>query len=227
MDANDSFQAQYEILSHHTVNTIFDIGANIGQTTRKYRDFFPAALIYAFEPCPYIFNDFISSFDNDCRVIPCNSAISNISGNSYLFLNKNSGTNSIQEINRNIDIDLYVNPEFVENIGKVQVPVTTLDNFVLDNNIEYIDILKMDIQGNELHALKGSLNLLRDSKISIIYIEIWFVQLYEKAPLFFQIYEYLFQFGFELHDLYNKRYTSNGQIKWADAIFVNSKLRHY
>jgi FkbM family methyltransferase len=224
MDANDPFKAQYEILSNHTVNTIFDVGANTGQTTRKYRDFFPDALIYAFEPCPYIFNEFISTVYNDTRVIPCNSAISDISGNSYLFLNKNSGTNSMKEININIDIDLYVNPEFVENIGKVQVPVTTLDNFVIVNNIEYIDILKMDIQGNELQALKGSLNLLRENKISIIYSEIWFVQLYEKTPMFFQIYEYLFQFGFELYDLYNKRYTSNGQIKWADAIFVNSKL---
>jgi FkbM family methyltransferase len=225
MDENDPFKAQYEILSNHTVNTIFDVGANTGQTTRKYRDSFPSALIYAFEPCPYIFNEFTSNFDNDSRVIPYNIAISDISGTSYLFLNKNSGTNSMQEINRNIDIDLYVNPEFVENIGKVQVPVTSLDNFVFGNNIEYIDILKMDIQGNELQALKGSLNLLRERKISMIYSEIWFVQLYEKTPMFFQLYEYLFQFGFELYDLYNKRYTSNGQIKWADAIFVNAKLR--
>jgi hypothetical protein len=48
----DSFRAQQLLLRHQTPQTIFDVGANKGQTALTYARLFPAARLYCFEPFP-------------------------------------------------------------------------------------------------------------------------------------------------------------------------------
>jgi len=48
----DSFCDQLTLVTPAEVRTIFDIGANIGQTSAVYANLFPEAVIYAFEPFP-------------------------------------------------------------------------------------------------------------------------------------------------------------------------------
>ncbi|MGH7943959.1 MAG: FkbM family methyltransferase [Opitutaceae bacterium] len=48
---------------------------------------------------------------------------------------------------------------FAEAVTTVDVPTTTLDCFV-PSGMDRLDILKMDIQGGELAALKGAAGLL-------------------------------------------------------------------
>ncbi|MBD2692160.1 hypothetical protein [Anabaena catenula] len=52
----DAFQDQKKLLEQQNVQFIFDCGANIGQTTAKYRKLFPNATIYSFEPTHKTFN---------------------------------------------------------------------------------------------------------------------------------------------------------------------------
>ena len=85
--------------------------------------------------------------------------------------------------------------------------------------IDRIDILKMDIQGGEYEALKGLHKMLSQRKIDLIYSEVYFVEQYEGQPLFHDISLLLFQYGYQLQDIYNPIY-GNGCIAWADVIFV-------
>ena len=41
-------------LTKYDISTVLDIGANVGKSARQYRQLFPDALIYCFEPLPHI-----------------------------------------------------------------------------------------------------------------------------------------------------------------------------
>ena len=93
----------------------------------------------------------------------------------------------------------------------------------MKEKITHINILKLDIQGYELKALKGAEDLLRSKKIDLIYTEAYFIQQYHDQPLFPEIAMYLSKFGYQLQDIYNPIY-GNDKIAWCDAIFMRDDL---
>jgi FkbM family methyltransferase len=82
-----------------------------------------------------------------------------------------------------------------------------------------IDLLKLDLQGYELEALKGSEKLL--GRIKAITTEVEFVPLYEGQPLFADIDAYLRQHHFWLLNLYELYTQSDGQLTAGDAVYLN------
>lgn len=100
----------------------------------------------------------------------------------------------------------------------VSVQQSRLDE-VLDQDI---DILKLDLQGYELEALKGCGKLLGRTKA--ILTEVEFVPLYEGQPLFSDVDIFLREAGFQLLNLYEIYSHSSGQLSSADAIYLNARL---
>lgn len=62
--------------------------------------------------------------------------------------------------------------EFVPIIKSVEVEAITLDSFCKDNHISRIDYLKLDVEGAEVFALEGSLELLKNRAIRYLQFEI-------------------------------------------------------
>lgn len=98
--------------------------------------------------------------------------------------------------------------------------------------INTCDLLKLDIQGGELAALKGAQNLLKE--ITVVITETEFTQIYTDQPLFNDIYAYLSSQGFILLNLENLGYGAykegifgdeKSQLLWADAIFIKDYTR--
>ena len=52
------------------------------------------------------------------------------------------------------------------------VETVRIDDFCQENDIDYIDILKIDTEGLELEVLTSALNMIKNKKIGIIKIEI-------------------------------------------------------
>ena len=51
------------------------------------------------------------------------------------------------------------------------VTIKKIDDYLAENQISYIDLLKLDIEGNELQALKGAEDSLKNGKIKAIQFE--------------------------------------------------------
>lgn len=80
----------------------------------------------------------------------------------------------------------------------------------------------MDIQGNELKALRGAEGLLKAGKISVIYLETYFIQQYENQPLFLEIANFLQGYNYRVQDFYNP-YYGKGSIAWCDVVFIKNE----
>jgi len=219
-----SFRDQQELLSGLRVETIFDVGANNGDTTAVYRDAFPETLIYGFEPFPRVFQKYSERFAQDSLVKPIGLALAKEGGTHRFYVNKNSMTNSCLPAAREATY-WSDDPGDLENISILEVPATTLDDFCRNESLKEVQILKLDIQGSELNALQGATQHLERGLFCLIYTEVLFVGQYEGQALFHQIADFLSRFGYHIFDIYNFAYSENGNLKWADALFVSPQVR--
>jgi FkbM family methyltransferase len=217
----DAFDYQKMLMEQYKgidqVQTIFDVGAYDGQTALRYAFLFPKAQVYAFEPFPESFQQAAELTKQEARIKPYPMAVSSSEGKALLNINEFAPTNSLLASNKiGNDVDHLTQTKRTEEVNTI-----SLDTFCTNQNITFIDILKMDIQGGELDALKGAEKLLKTQKIGLIYTEVEFVSIYKEQPLFSDIELYLRQFGYSLYKIMNLKHNDNGQLLWADAIFIN------
>ena len=94
------------------------------------------------------------------------------------------------------------------------VKVSSLDCFCKDQNIDRIDVLKIDTEGHELEVLKGAVNLLSSRKIRYIYAEF-----NELLPIkgviggaLCPIAEFIYPFGYSFIATYNDYLHVDGDL---------------
>ena len=215
--------AQRNLLGGKPSPIILDVGANVGQTVESYKALFPQAEIHSFEPFPdsYCKLQNLASRHNKVHTYPL--AIADKTGESRLYVNAiYHATNSL--LPRPSSGHRYY-PEGAELNESITVVKDTLDAFFERSGLSHIDILKMDIQGGELAALYGAEKLLAAQTIGLIMTEVMFIPHYEGGAMFHEIHQFLLSKGYSLFGIYDIHYAENGQIRFADAIYVSSDLR--
>ncbi|MDX2190395.1 MAG: FkbM family methyltransferase [Bacteroidota bacterium] len=143
-----------------------DIGANAGKYSTYIALNFKPKMVYSFEPSPTTYKLLTEniSLNNVNNVRTYNIGLSD-SQNALLFANSKykTGLSHIVSESEKVDSNEY-------NLEKVLV--NTLDNFIIEQNIDIklIDFIKIDVEGHELQVLKGASNLLKQliSKSRII-----------------------------------------------------------
>lgn len=157
---------------------IFDVGANKGQSIRFFKRLYPQSQVYGFEPA---FNTFkalkvliqkkkyagISIFPIGLGDTPRESIFyeSDLSETST-FATPNPDSKYSKKKNR----ILFQKSSKAYKANLMQI--TTLDSFVDESKIDFIDILKIDVEGFEFEVIQGSMKALKNAKIGILQIEI-------------------------------------------------------
>ncbi len=133
---------------------VFDVGANIGLVTSRIIRLFPSARVHAFEPTPDTARVLRQRLGEQNRVVLNELAIAEVNGSlSFNVDNKThgGGSNSLMEHSED-----FATRARVDRYEPIEVPVTTLDHYSSTSGIDHIDVLKLDIEGAELRALRGS-----------------------------------------------------------------------
>ena len=221
---SDPFEAQRCLLEMvgATRAAVLDVGANVGETVARYRAVLPEATVYGFEPFPESVRALRRRFARDpaVRVVP--RAVADAPGHTTLYVNESPATNSL--LPRPRESRRYY-PSYAGPRTTIEVEVTAVDAFVAAEGIEEVGVLKLDIQGGEVLALRGARRLLESGRLPIVYTEAMFVPHYEGGPLFHELWAELARYGYSLFDLYDLHRATNGQLRYADALFVSAALR--
>jgi hypothetical protein len=80
------------------------------------------------------------------------------------------------------------------------VRTLTITAFLKDEGIPLVDLIWLDMQGYELHALEAAAHCL--DKINRVYMEVSFARLYEGAPLYPEVRVRMFSLGFRVEREY-------------------------
>lgn len=137
---------------------VLDIGANIGNHTVAFSKF--SKMVYAFEPNSYVFDVLKLNIKN----------LKNVRG--FNFGASNANQNIIAKVPRrnfaggSIDLDKKNSKphQFYEIFFKLKA----LDEFSVLSQKD-IGLIKIDVEGHELNALKGMKNLLKKNKPVILF----------------------------------------------------------
>ncbi|MDP9005246.1 MAG: FkbM family methyltransferase [Verrucomicrobiota bacterium] len=196
---------------------VFDVGANEGQTAEELKEIFPDAKLYCFEPYVAAFRALQEKFSGDPNIFLERSALGDRKGETTLYENAESVTNSL--LPNAPEADLSQPASFATPIGQSTVSITTIDNFCTERSIDQIDFLKVDSQGFDLRILQGARRQLSEHRVSFIVVEMLFAPLYSGQAHFHEIYEFLTSLGYRLVGLYAVHRSETGVILWCDALF--------
>ncbi|MDC1037975.1 FkbM family methyltransferase [Candidatus Marinimicrobia bacterium] len=216
-NTRNALKDQRRLLNNLESGIILDVGAHIGETTESYRKYFPKHKIVCFEPFLESHDYLKMRFINDSNINIIDTALGIKAETKPLYVSNFTNLNSLQRPNERAW-------GFADK-KSIDVEITTLDQFCYDNDIEYIDILKLDVQGSELDVLMGSKTLLEKGNISLIYAEWQVVPLYKEHHEYYKIAEFLAGYEYQFYNLYNINESRSGQIRWADAIYTSKGLR--
>jgi len=194
---------------------IVDGGANHGNMTQKFLEQYAEPTIYAFEPIPHLAEELKERHAAKESVHVFQQALG--AENTVVSFNILNYQNSSSILTPGKWKQKY-HGEKVDISKTVEVQQVRLDQAI---PVEEVDILKLDLQGYELEAVKGAGDLL--DRITIIITEVEFVPLYEKQPLFGDIDLFLRNAGFRLLNLYELYTHPDGQLTSGDAVYLNTR----
>lgn len=172
-------------------DTVIDIGAHIGTYTLiAAQKAGPRGKVYAFEPLPKNFELLKKNVEANGykNVVLINKAISNKNGTSKLFLSNENNFG---------DQRIYASKD---NRKFLSIKTTTLDNFFKNKN-KQIQVIKMDIQGSEVLALKGASQVLKLNKNLKMFTELWSKALREAGSSTEKYLELLIHHKFRLYEI--------------------------
>lgn len=191
---------------------ILDIGANLGQTSRRLAKMLPKARIWAFEPNAEIFPTLIRNLQPFPNVTPMNSALGASEATGNLKLTRASMHASLLQYDRPGGADTI--------LKEASVQIRTADQFAEKEQLECIHLLKTDTQGYELHVLNGAAGLFHERKIRAVFVEVMFIDYYREQAEFHEIYALLRSHGLYLSGFYNVVREGGLHMQWADALFL-------
>ena len=153
-----------------------------------------------------------------------NVALSNYIGAVDFHVNKSSATNSMLATSK--DSVKNWGENLLDTVETVKINAITIDEFVEKNNIEIIDILKIDTQGTEYEVIQGASKTIEHNKIKLVYLEIIVISTYKKQRYPDEILFLLRSKGFHLFNQYNYTYSDEGELQQFDAIFTHKSFRN-
>jgi len=146
----------------------FDVGAAKGLWTQIALAADPNVIVHCFEPTSRRFKILIDR-NFGSRVVLNNFALGDAPGTADIFYNASGGSNSL--FPQRFNGETYP-------AGDVEtITISTIDAYCLERNIDWVDFIKMDIEGYEPAAIRGAEQMLRAGKIGVIQFEYSYVYL--------------------------------------------------
>ncbi len=223
----DVFEFQKYLLNKSQEELIiFDVGACRGEVALIYNKLFPVSKIFCFEPFPQSFKLLSSNTSELNNVTVCNKALGNFNGKTVFHSNRSSPTNSIFPTTE--ESKLIWKNDVHDTLSTIEVEMETLDKFISENNINKIDILKLDVQGSEFLVLEGAREAIESGIIKIIFSEMITLPTYQNQKSPGEFLEILRANGFMLYNFYNISLTRTGMLRQMDALFIKqSEFSNY
>ena len=203
--------ARHQLIMGNEIDLVLDGGANRGQWSSVIRRDYPSIPVISVEP--------ILAAYEDLKILALqvgNWSTLNVALGERVETAKinvaNNGEQSSSLLHPHDHLYHYPTVEFVKT---QETKVITLDS--IDINKASRIFLKLDLQGNELPALKGGTEFLKN--VQAIELEMTTVQMYKQQATFIEVATYLAEHGFAIFSFADAFRSVDGQMIYVDVLF--------
>ena len=198
--------------------SLIDIGASRGDFTESLQKVYGLSKALLIEPQPTLCKALKNKFNNS-KIFVQECAVAESERTQEMEVLNWDYSSSLLDVRRDIEnINAILDLEVSQ---KIQCQVKILDKIMEEIDWhEPVDLLKIDVQGAELMVLKGAEKTLKRTKM--IFTEVSFCRLYQGAPVFQEVYDYLHNQGFKLLTISDGFRDSDGDLLQADALFCHA-----
>ena len=166
-------------------SVVVDAGANVGIYSQFLaRCVGPGGVVHSFEPSPENFGRLHAALSQFSNVRLNQLAVSDKTGDSLLY------------VSEELNVDHRAYPIEGETRRTVSIRSTMLDDYFKAG--ECVDLIKMDVQGYELHVLRGAKRLLQENPEINLLLELWPYGLKQAGTRWEELIEMLQHFGMDL-----------------------------
>lgn len=200
--------------SGEPINTIFDIGAHVGQTCLSLTRAFPKAKIYSFEPVPATYQQLLVNTKKFPAITCINSAIGDKEEQLQIVSHDNTEHNSLNDIASQ------------NATGGIPISVITGADFCKENNITHIDLLKIDVEGFEMRVLEGFEKSFLKDNVKFVYAETSFAPGDKYKTNYNVLEKYLTDLGYVLSGFYEQYVWGKNNLRFGfcNVLFTNSSI---
>ncbi len=184
---------------------VLDIGAHYGESIILFLKYFKIKKIYSFEASPLNFKTLKNNYEklnnkfNNTEIIIENFATGD--ENKKFTINQlvESSSSTIKQIDTN---SKYFKKKFFflkkkqegQLFHKLDIKMLTLQNYIIENNIENIDLIKIDTEGYENETILGLKEKIKNVKL--IFFEHHYDNMIIKNYKFSDLHKYLVKNNF-------------------------------
>jgi 2-O-methyltransferase len=196
---------------------IVECGAYDGVDSLEMIRQWPLATVYSFEPVPELYKKLVRTTKICQSIHTYELAIGDMIGTTKMYVstlrrspNEPSQSSSLLAPKTH----LTHAPHVLFN-NEITVDVTTFDEWAKQHNVDHVDMMWLDMQGYELHALKASPNIL--STVQVILTEVEYDEAYQGQYQYREVKKWLEEQGFQM-------IAENKECSWfGDALFVRKQ----
>ena len=201
---------------------VLDLGAYVGRMTERFADELSDTPIHAFEPTPQTAVTLRQRVARLRNVTVHEIALADRAGVLPLFLNRFDATNSLLENAQGsgnpVENGVY------DHVGRIEVRVTTLDDWCAAELPTGDLVIKADMQGCEGRMLAGGCRVLGEGRVAALYSEVLFAPMYEGQASFWDLHETLtMRHGLTLWQIYPLHRDPSGR-PWSDALWLREDV---
>lgn len=202
-------------LTTRGIDTVLDVGANVGQFAVTTRNAGFAGRIISCEPLDGAYAELASRAARDDEWTALHTAVGREPGELRINVSANSYSSSalpMTDAHRD-------NAPGSEYVATEPAPVTTVAELVDAYDVDPArTLLKIDTQGFEDEVLAGAGELV--DRFAALQLELSFVELYAGQRLFDEVYADLRGRGLRIHSLEPGFSATDGRLLQVDGLFV-------
>ena len=192
---------------------VLDVGANVGQSIKAFREIWPDSRVISFEPDPRLAKRLRKNWDGIPGITIVEGAVSDRDSRQVLFQYTDPVHNSLF----NQDDRSWFQAEVTSS---VDVECFTLDNYCSQHSIAHVDLLKADVQGAEFEVIQGASGLLQSRLIDYVVLELTFGDLYDGAARPHKILELMESHGYVLTATYvASEQIQDTRLQWTNSLW--------
>ncbi|MFZ1320193.1 MAG: FkbM family methyltransferase [Ignavibacteria bacterium] len=199
--------------------SIIDVGANNGEWSKLANKIFKDTNFYLIDPLSEMETD-LSEF---CKENP---------GSKYFLYGVGSKKEKLYLTLGGVNLTgsnlMFGENDLLKKVNEQrEIDIITLDSLIENNDIPFPDMVKIDIQGFEIEALKGGEKLFQKAEVFII--ETNFFEFMKGVPLVHELIIYMAERDYVIYDFPGfLRRPFDGALAQMDVCFVkrNGILRH-